>query len=182
MTRIGLLRGALVVTISLLFVVAGSASAKTALETTEMGTPATVGTNELSFQSPECAIDSHGTVLTNGKPKDKFGFEPPFARFCAPGVSISGAITQVLVTATGKWTTMAKPKVAITEPGPCVYEFSKFTFTFEVTRGLETTGTATGKLNKKTSAAGCGPTLTSAIVTSVIDKAEKHPLETELIG
>ena len=76
------------------------------------------------------------------------------------GYGVSGAIKEVKLSAKGTQKFSLSPKVALTVPGPCVYEFSSFTGSFALPFSFDAFSeiVATGKLNKIMSLSGCART------------------------
>jgi hypothetical protein len=137
----------------------GAASAATRLVLSENGSPVVAGETALDYHlifDGGCLQASPGEVLSNDRPKDKLVFEAPEESECLEeGFSVTGSLTQVLLSYTGAATLQFKPRLTITEPGPCVYEFARLGGSFPATVEVEIEGAGTGKLRKKLSAPGC---------------------------
>jgi hypothetical protein len=102
-----------------------------------------------------------GKLSTNGKPKDKAGFTEVFPQECTSGYSLTGLAKTVEVTSKGQYVIKASPKLALTTPGPCVYEASKLQGTFPVPGPVVTASlSGTAKLNKKLSNGTCAKAAT----------------------
>jgi hypothetical protein len=144
---------------------AGAASAATRLVLSENGSPVVAGEAALDYHlifDGGCLQASRGQVLSNDRPTDKlvFAVAPEESECLEEGFSVTGSLTQVLLSHTGAATLQFKPKLAITEPGPCVYEFARLGGTFPATVEVEIEGAGTGKLRRKLSASGCPSTRT----------------------
>jgi hypothetical protein len=100
----------------------------------------------------------NGALASNATPKDKAKFSAIEAAGCAEG-SPAGLMKEVELTSKGQFTMKFGPKLAITVPGPCVYEASKLKGTFTIP-GITYTNTfsGVGKLNKKLSLGTCAKT------------------------
>jgi hypothetical protein len=133
---------------------ASGASAAKVLQLSVEGTPVANGSpGDTGLLLDECVVFSSGTVAVNGAAKDKLTAASNAASECPEGRSVSGTITETQLASSGKVT--LKGTITITEPGPCVYAFSKFKSTFPVPGKVNFEGTTTGKLNKGLSIPGC---------------------------
>ncbi len=143
---------------------AGMASAATRLVLTENGSTVAPGEYALDYHlifDGGCLQAAKGEVLTNDRPQDKLVFGAPEESECLEeGFAVTGALKQVLLSSAGVATLTFKPKLAITEPGPCVYEFARLTGTFPAAVEVEIEGGATGKLKRKPSSPACSATRT----------------------
>ena len=80
----------------------------------------------------------NGTLLANGKTTDRLMLPPPSWFECddgAPepmGSTVSGGVSEVLLSVTGVAILKMSPKLAITTTGPCVYEYTRLKGTFSV--------------------------------------------------
>jgi hypothetical protein len=103
-----------------------------------------------------CLQESDGTVLSNDKATDRLAFGAPVESECLEeGFAVAGGVSQVLLKSSGLATLKFKPKLAITEPGPCLYEFSKLTGEFPATIEVDIEGTGEGKLKARLSSPSC---------------------------
>jgi hypothetical protein len=109
-----------------------------------------------------CLGEGFGTLESNDQVKDRLSFPSFWERSgCqgndGPGYRISRLTTSVVTIASnGSAQVKFAPKLAVTIPGGCVYEFAKLKLTF--TSGYTQGGSAAvpGKLGKK-SPSGCAP-------------------------
>lgn len=162
MSRLRILGGALMAGLVALAVSGASASAATRLVLTENGVVVSPGEYALDYHltfDGGCQQASKGEVLTNARPKDKLVFGAPEESECLEeGYGVSGALKQVVLTSAGAATLSFKPKLSITEPGPCVYEFARLTGVFPATIEVDIEGDGAGKLRQKLSGRGCAST------------------------
>lgn len=156
------------------------ASAAPRLVLSENGAPVAAGDYALDFHlefDGGCLQASKGEVLSNGKPSDKLSFGPPEESECLEeGFAVAGAVKQVVLTAAGKATMSFDPRFAITEPGPCVYKFKKFTGVFPATIEVAIEGTALGKLKANSSSHACEQT------RSIEFKAVESGIDNDIFG
>jgi hypothetical protein len=154
----------------------GASAAKKVLQLSVGGTPVANGSpGDTGLLLDECIVFSSGTVVTNGAPKDKLTAASNAASECPEGRSVSGTITETQLASSGKVT--LKGTITITEPGPCVYAFSKFKSTFAVPGMLNFEGTTTGKLNKALSIPECGKKSTQFYVGDATPEVFGEPFE-----
>lgn len=144
---------------------AAGASAATRLVLTENGSRVSPGAYALDYHIifdggyGGCLQASKGEVASNDKPTDKLAFGAPEESECLEeGYSISGAVKQVLLHSSGVATLDYSPKLTITEPGPCVYQFARLNGEFPAAIEIEIEGTDVGKLKKKLSSHACAST------------------------
>lgn len=161
---------------------ASPALASAKIEIKEAGGPPTGAELLVDVALGECVDDARGSVVTNGMPKDKLSFEAPFDHECVnAGYSSSGHISSATV-GNGTIKFSMAPKLAITAPGPCVYEFSRLTGHFQVPgAGLETDAEMKGKLNKSASARGCATKTTTKVGVQVAGPVSHRDLEVEAL-
>src|SRR5262249_54838552 len=83
---------------------------------------------EANFIFPgKCVQLAEGKLVTNSQLTDKLTFKPAIVSECGvPGYSISGGVRTVLLGVSGKAVFDTSPAVTVSEPRPCVYEYSKF--------------------------------------------------------
>jgi hypothetical protein len=165
---------------------AGSASAATKLYLKANGAVAAAGSgawDRVSISIPvsqegrgvggsaeKCILESWGGELeTNGMAKDSLAFPSATFRFCknetGPGFSISGGEgNHVKVASSGAGQIRFATRLAVNEPGPCVYEYAKVAVTYSYPGVTASSASAAeGKLNKKASARTCTPTQTNQV-------------------
>jgi len=152
--------------VSVAMALAGSTAALAApkLVLSENGIQVPAGGFALSYQlafDGGCLQESQGQLLINAKPTDKLEFAPPIESECLEsGYSQTGVLKKITLKSTGAATLSFSPKLEITEPGPCVYSFSRFTGTFPATIEVDIEGSGTGKLRHKGAASSCTSTRT----------------------
>ncbi len=162
-----------------------AASAAPRLVLTENGTRVEPGAYALNYQlafDGGCLQESPGKLLSNGKPTDKLEFGAPVESECLEaGYGQVGALKRITLKATGAATLSFSPKLEISEPGPCVYGFSRFTGTFPATIEVDIEGTGVGKLKRHGAGPSCEATRTVAFdavesgITNDIFGAEVTP-------
>jgi hypothetical protein len=159
---------------------ASSAFAKAAhLNLTEGGPPVGVGSpGDTSIFIAGCEVVSAGKVTVNSSAKDKLAASTNASTTCGEGGSESGTVTETQIGAKG--TLSLKAKLTVTEPGPCVYVFSKFKTTFEVPGPAVWEGTTTGKVSKKLSSLSCEKTQTTTWFGDATNEVAGVPFEAEL--
>jgi hypothetical protein len=147
--------GFAVIAMLVLLSASGASAAKLLVMTEgEVPTPVAVGApGDTGLVLGGCIVFTEGTVTVNGAAKDKVTATKNAAAECEEGVSISGVITETVLASSGKASLIGK--IALTQPGPCIYEFSKFKAKFSVSSSLFFHGTTSGKLNKASSAKTC---------------------------
>lgn len=182
MTRTSKLGVAALAWLATVSIGASAALASVKIEIKEAGGAPTGAELLVDVALGECVDDAHGSVVTNGMPKDKLSFEAPFDHECVhAGYSYSGHISAAVV-GNGTVKLSMAPKLAITAPGPCVYEFSRLTGRFQVPgAGLETNTEMKGKLNRSASAGGCATKTTTKVGVQVAGPVSHRNLEVEAI-
>jgi hypothetical protein len=156
---------------------ASGASAAKLLQLKVGGTPVANGSvGDTGLVLAECVIFSEGTVVTNGAAKDKLTASKNAFTECPAGKSESGTITTTEMTSSGKVT--LKGTITISEPGPCVYAFSKFksTFPHPGTAAFAESKTV-GKLNKALSSKTCAKTSSQSWFGDAAPEAFGEPFE-----
>jgi hypothetical protein len=164
-TRLRTLTGVVLAAGALMAASGSGASAATRLVLTENGSRVSPGADALDYHIifdggyGGCLQASRGEVVSNDRPTDKLAFGAPEESECLEeGYSISGAVKRVLLHSSGAATLDYSPKLTITEPGPCVYQFARLSGEFPATIEVEIEGTGTGKLKKRLSGPGCSST------------------------
>ncbi len=156
------------------------ASAAPRLVLSENGVPVVAGDYALDFHlefDGGCLQASKGVVLSNDKPSDKLSFGPPEESECLEeGFAVTGAVKQVVLTRAGKATMSFNPRFTISEPGPCVYRFTKFTGEFPAMIEVAIEGTALGKLKANASSHTCEQT------RSIEFKAVESGVDNDIFG
>jgi hypothetical protein len=138
----------------------------------DKGTP----TNEFATIAPSghsCFVNEpNGALKTNGKPTDKAVFTPTEVdRHCTePTDTVTGFISQITVSSAGIYTITAKPKIALSIPGPCTYEASKLQGpialeSFGIPHGSWTDFFVSLKRNARVSGRSCAKTLSAYVET-----------------
>ena len=132
-----------------------------------------------------CIGEGFGQLEDNGMVKDQLSFPSFWERSgCqgneGPGYRIS-RLTTTVVTIAGNGTGLVKfaPKLALTIPGPCVYEFARLRISFPLGVTVSATVTAPGKLGKKGSSPGCAPEEPFAFREALSDRETFTPYELE---
>ena len=153
-----------VMVIAALVLSAGASGAAPRLVLSENGVQVPPGGFALSYQlafDGGCLQESAGQLLVNAKPTDKLEFGAPIESECLEsGYAQTGALKKVTLKASGAATLSFSPKLQITEPGPCVYSFSRFTGTFPAAIEVDIEGSGVGKLQRRGAASSCSPTRT----------------------
>lgn len=180
---------------------AGSASALVTqkLVITSGGTPLPAGTSVLVYQQLTftiagkpvyCTAWAEGTLAKNSAATDPVtGLKALPVTTCldelgeAPGWSISGGPTESKVKSTGVITDKELPKMVITEPGPCVYEFGTVTAKtgFLASHVEVTSGTTSGARNEGLSQASCAKTQKASVSAGLWASMSSGPFTYELI-
>lgn len=179
--------GALLLVALLLVAVPASASAKTLLQFNEEEVPAASGAVAFTTFNigQECAAKAEGVVVKN--PEKKIVVTAPalgsegYERCTKAGVSESGHVEESTWESSGKL--KMKAAIQISYPGPCVYEFTKYTVPTITLPGYTfVKGETTGKLNKEKSSktkGACEKKLTKQFSLNVQD-IEEESFEAEL--
>jgi hypothetical protein len=104
-----------------------------------------------------------GNLESNDKPKDKTAsFVGATDDECfGPGETVAGGLSEVQLSGSGTVKVKFKPKEALHETGPCVYEYSALEGKLQLSGDAIVEGSATGKLNAKKSSISCAATETS---------------------
>jgi hypothetical protein len=126
-----------------------------------------------------CVVFSEGILAVNHAAKDKLTATKNGLVECSEaGESESGTITETQLASSGKIALIGK--IAITKPGPCIYEFSKFKSKFPVPGTVLVEGSTIGKLNKTGSAPTCAKKLTESYEADVTNSETLEPFMAEL--
>jgi len=158
--------------------VSGASAAKL-LELSTAGTPVANGSpGDVGLVIAECGIFSDGTVTANGAAKDTLKATSASNPECPKGVSISGIISETELGATGK--AKLTGSITVTEPGPCVYVFTKFKPTFAVPGFVTLEGTSAGKLSKALSSKTCEKKSTQSYFADATSEVFGEPFEDAL--
>lgn len=156
---------------ALILQIEGQAAAK--------GTPTTVALN-VSVDGYVCEQDELGTLATNGKSKDKVTASEEGRSECSEEAKVTGLLKQVELAATDQVTIKAKPALALTIPGPCVYEVTKASGELEIPGFAEVSLAPTAaKLNSKHSSRSCAATATLQGELVIFETATGETYETE---
>jgi hypothetical protein len=180
MRRFSMLGTALLVTLALTAVAAGSAWGAVDLKLKHNGEEAAKGSSTVAaILVDECVEFSEGTLTTNGAATDKAKLTHSVDSECPEGTKLTGSITAASLTTKGAMSLTAK--LTLTLPGPCSYAITKVKLSFTPSGGSSFgEGTVTGKLGKG-SAKSCAKTLSApgegGLITSL---GELAPYETEL--
>jgi len=169
--------GVLVAVALLLVAIPASASAKTSLQFTEAGKPAPTGAKAtVQLLVDNCLAENSGTLGEN--PATKVVVKTPTPTFsgCLEEEWVgSGSVEEMTWESSGKL--KIKAHITIEQPGPCVYEFTKFNNDgFAPPGSTYSQGETTGKLNKTASSRTkglCAKKLTSEFLTAAKDEAEE---------
>ncbi len=141
------------------------------------GTPAIEA--HLTFVG-ECVEEAEGKVTVNAKATDTLAFKPAVEAFCEEtGFAVTGGVKTVTLNNKGKAIFKASPKVAVSEPGPCVYEYAKFEGLFGIPGDTFVAGEAIGKVNRKVSNPLCSGLQATEFEAEVVN-FEGSLFETEL--
>jgi hypothetical protein len=126
-----------------------------------------------------CVGFSEGIVAANHAAKDKVTATKNGLVECSEaGESESGVISEAQLATSGKISLIGK--ISITKPGPCIYEFSKFTGKFTVPGTVLFEGSTSGKLNKTGSAKTCAKKVTETYEADVTNSVTLEPFNAEL--
>jgi len=173
--------GAAVLAVAALLLIAipASASASSLLQLTEEGSPApsgaaAVGVLVIIEDGKACTDKTEGALGTNPSKKVTVSFSTNKSRSCSTEWSETGMLEEETWESNGK--VKIKASVEMSQPGPCVYVFSKFkpseTEPGETAAGGETSG----KLNKALSSpvkGVCEKKLTRRFIVSAEDEEEE---------
>jgi hypothetical protein len=106
-----------------------------------------------------CRLRYDGSVGSNGALTDKLGFPTRTEHSCESGWAIRAGTLTWVMTSKGQLTITSTPKILISFPGYCVYEFTKLVGNFTPGQPLHVNGGASGKLDKAaTLGEGCPET------------------------
>ncbi|HXB14896.1 MAG TPA: hypothetical protein VNV44_04035 [Solirubrobacteraceae bacterium] len=181
----------------LLAAASGAGAAKQKLVLKDYGTPAAPGWKAgeqltVTHNGETCYASTEGIVETNTMVKDQLSFYPFYLPFCleseSPEYKISQGSTgertsKVTIASNGQLQVSLTPKLAITMPGPCTYEWSKLKLTFTPGGPAESPATSiAGKLHKAGSSPACNKREAATFQDDLYSK-EKTTLtyETELV-
>ncbi len=172
MCRVRLFAAVIVAAIVLGAVSAAGASASKLLVRTEEGGPvASLGAEyfaEVITFDGGCEYFDYGHLVNNSAGTDKLtSFGAPASVCLEPGYSISGSIKEAKLSAKGTVTLAFSPKLALEEPGPCIYYYGKLTVGVSLPTDLQGTTTGLGKLSRKASLTTCAPTTETSFSTGV---------------
>lgn len=146
------------------------------------GTPVANGSpSHIGVLIHECVTSSDGKVVANNVSKDILSASTSSEEECPAGVSISGHISEVELKSSGK--AALKGTLTISEPGPCIFNFTKFKPTFAVPGFATFEGRTKGKLNKELSnktKGACAKTAEEEYFASASNEPFGEPFETAL--
>ncbi len=159
---------------------AGTAVASKLVIKTEPGgevlKPGALVESQVSLEG--CSLWGTYELATNSAGTDRVKNPTSTSVECFGSATVSGAIKEVKLSAKGVQKFKMSPKLALTVPGPCVYEFASFSgsFTVPFKEYPFSEITATGKVNKKLSAGGCTLTKSSLVYLFGVDIFEGEVL------
>jgi hypothetical protein len=162
MRRLNLFGAAIIATLALAAIIAGTAGAAGPVLNFEVGkTPVANGSVAVSgFAAAGCFEFSEGTVTANGKKKDKAAFTNLAFSECSEGESLTGMITSAKVSSAG--VASFKANMVLSQAGPCLYAIKKFTVNFNVPGEALAEGEAVAKAGK-----GSAKTCTKSITLPI---------------
>jgi hypothetical protein len=154
----------------LLAAASGAGAAKEKLLLKDYGTPVEPGWKAgeqltVTHEGETCYASTEGTVESNRMVKDQLSYHSFYGPFCLEAESPEYRISQgstgeqtnkVTIASNGQLQVSLKPKLAITMPGPCTYEWSKLKLTFTPGEPAKSAATSIeGKLHKAGSSPAC---------------------------
>lgn len=107
-----------------------------------------------------CILSQNGSLKANGKPTDAATFnEAGEPAICEIGENlVTGSVQEARLTNLGKLTLTAKTRLAVTTPGPCVYEAASLTGLLVLPTAVQTIVSADGTLDSALSSKACAAT------------------------